>query len=208
MLKLVAEGFSSREIAEQIYIGVKTVETYRARFAEKLGLKSRADLVRYALEVGLLSPERFSVAEKRKKNRLNRPEDRSIAHEYSLDHPELRCSRRHLEYSVLPAKPAAAAGNFAEHSAARTPHHAQSGRMVRSYFRGRGRTQRGASPLATARRSAFRWPARIIYYFGIAAAWKNSKVSRNRSSAATTTRPSTISTTSNGLMSLSNSTRS
>jgi two-component system response regulator NreC len=65
VLKLVAEGFSSREISEQIFVGVKTVETYRARFAEKLGLKSRADLVRYALEVGLLSPEKFSVAEKR-----------------------------------------------------------------------------------------------------------------------------------------------
>src|SRR5581483_5319608 len=62
VMKLVAEGFSSREIAEQIFVGVKTVETYRARFAEKLGLKSRADVVRYALEVGLLSPERFSVA--------------------------------------------------------------------------------------------------------------------------------------------------
>lgn len=73
VLKLVAEGFSSREIAEQIYIGVKTVETYRARFAEKLGLKSRADLVRYALEVGLLSPERFSVAEKREKKSPERP---------------------------------------------------------------------------------------------------------------------------------------
>lgn len=73
VLKLVAEGFSSREIAEQIYIGVKTVETYRARFAEKLGLKSRADLVRYALEVGLLSPERFSVAEKREKKSRERP---------------------------------------------------------------------------------------------------------------------------------------
>jgi len=73
VLKLVAEGFSSREIAEQIYIGVKTVETYRARFAEKLGLKSRADLVRYALEVGLLSPERFSVAEKRERKAPERP---------------------------------------------------------------------------------------------------------------------------------------
>jgi two-component system, NarL family, response regulator NreC len=73
VLKLVAEGFSSREIAEQIYIGVKTVETYRARFAEKLGLKSRADLVRYALEVGLLSPERFSVAEKRERKTPERP---------------------------------------------------------------------------------------------------------------------------------------
>jgi len=73
VLKLVAEGFSSREIAEQIYIGVKTVETYRARFAEKLGLKSRADLVRYAMEVGLLSPERFSVAEKRERKTPERP---------------------------------------------------------------------------------------------------------------------------------------
>jgi two-component system response regulator NreC len=73
VLKLVAEGYSSREIAEQIFIGVKTVETYRARFAEKLGLKSRADLVRYALEVGLLSPERFSIAEKREKKMPERP---------------------------------------------------------------------------------------------------------------------------------------
>jgi two-component system, NarL family, response regulator NreC len=73
VLKLVAEGFSSREIADQIFVGVKTVETYRARFAEKLGLNSRADIVRYALEVGLLSPEKFSVAENRDKKRLERP---------------------------------------------------------------------------------------------------------------------------------------
>jgi two-component system response regulator NreC len=66
VLKLVAEGFSSREIAEQILVGVKTVETYRGRFAEKLGLKSRADIVRYALEIGLLSPEKFSVPKKQK----------------------------------------------------------------------------------------------------------------------------------------------
>jgi two-component system, NarL family, response regulator NreC len=61
VLKLVAEGFSSREISEQIFIGTKTVETYRGRFAEKLGLKSRADIVRYALEIGLLKPEKFSI---------------------------------------------------------------------------------------------------------------------------------------------------
>ncbi|SRR5579871_646911 len=61
VLKLVAEGFSSREIAEQIFIGTKTVETYRGRFAEKLGLKSRADIVRYALEIGLLAPEKLSL---------------------------------------------------------------------------------------------------------------------------------------------------
>jgi two-component system, NarL family, response regulator NreC len=61
VLKLVAEGFSSREISEQIFIGTKTVETYRGRFAEKLGLKSRADIVRYALEIGLLKSEKFSL---------------------------------------------------------------------------------------------------------------------------------------------------
>jgi two-component system, NarL family, response regulator NreC len=61
VLKLVAEGFSSREISERIFIGTKTVETYRGRFAEKLGLKSRADIVRYALEIGLLKPEKFSL---------------------------------------------------------------------------------------------------------------------------------------------------
>jgi two-component system, NarL family, response regulator NreC len=61
VLKLVAEGFSSREISERVFIGTKTVETYRGRFAEKLGLKSRADIVRYALETGLLTPEKFSL---------------------------------------------------------------------------------------------------------------------------------------------------
>jgi two-component system, NarL family, response regulator NreC len=61
VLKLVAEGFSSREIAQQIFVSVKTVETYRGRFAEKLGLTSRADIVRYALEMGLLTPEKFSL---------------------------------------------------------------------------------------------------------------------------------------------------
>jgi two-component system, NarL family, response regulator NreC len=67
VLKLVAEGFSSREIAEQIYISTKTVETYRARFAEKLGLKSRAQIVRYALNLGLLASEKFTVGKKRTK---------------------------------------------------------------------------------------------------------------------------------------------
>jgi len=65
VLKLVAEGFSSREIAEQIYVSTKTVETYRSRFVEKLGLKSRAQIVRYALNLGLLSSEKFTVKRKR-----------------------------------------------------------------------------------------------------------------------------------------------
>jgi two-component system response regulator NreC len=70
VLKLVAEGFSSREIAGQIYISTKTVETYRARFAEKLGLKSRAQIVRYALNLGLLSSEKFTIGKKRPKPQL------------------------------------------------------------------------------------------------------------------------------------------
>ena len=60
VLKLVAEGFSSREIAQKIFVSVKTVETYRGRLTEKLGLTSRADIVRYALEIGLLTSEKFS----------------------------------------------------------------------------------------------------------------------------------------------------
>jgi two-component system, NarL family, response regulator NreC len=64
VLKLVAEGFSSREIAEQISISTKTVEAYRARFATKLGLKSRAQIVQYALNRGFLSPEKFTLGKK------------------------------------------------------------------------------------------------------------------------------------------------
>ena len=67
VLKLVAEGFSSREVAEQIFVSTKTVETYRSRFAEKLGLKSRAQIVQYALNLGLLSSEKFTVGKKRAK---------------------------------------------------------------------------------------------------------------------------------------------
>jgi two-component system, NarL family, response regulator NreC len=60
VLKLVAEGFSSREIADQLLVSTKTIETYRSRFGEKLGLNSRADIVRYALTTGLLSSETVS----------------------------------------------------------------------------------------------------------------------------------------------------
>lgn len=65
VLKLVAEGFSSREIAQKIFVSVKTVETYRGRLTEKLGLTSRADIVRYALEIGLLTSEKFSLLKDR-----------------------------------------------------------------------------------------------------------------------------------------------
>jgi len=54
VLRLVALGYTNRQIAERLSLSVKTVETYRARVMEKLNLKSRAALVRYALTRGLL----------------------------------------------------------------------------------------------------------------------------------------------------------
>ena len=55
VVKLVALGFTSKEIARQLDLGVKTVETYKARASEKLGLKSRAEIVRYAAVQGWLA---------------------------------------------------------------------------------------------------------------------------------------------------------
>lgn len=51
---LIAEGLSSKEIAERLFISVKTVETHRANIMEKLGLKSIAEVVRYAARNGLI----------------------------------------------------------------------------------------------------------------------------------------------------------
>lgn len=56
LFPLLASGLSQREIAEQCGVTVKTVETYRTRIGHKLGLSSRAELVRYALETGVLRP--------------------------------------------------------------------------------------------------------------------------------------------------------
>ncbi len=55
VVQWIARGFSNKEIAARLSINAKTVETYKARSLEKLGLKSRADLVRYALQRGWLS---------------------------------------------------------------------------------------------------------------------------------------------------------
>lgn len=54
VVRLVAAGHSNKEIAGHLELSVKTVETYKARSLEKLGLHSRADLVRYALQRGWL----------------------------------------------------------------------------------------------------------------------------------------------------------
>jgi len=52
----LARGQTQREVAEELGLSVKTVETYRARIGDKLGLKTRADLVQFALESGVLRP--------------------------------------------------------------------------------------------------------------------------------------------------------
>ncbi len=57
VLKLVAQGHSSQQIAKRIFVSVKTVETYRARIADKLGLRTRSEVVRYAIRMGLLAAE-------------------------------------------------------------------------------------------------------------------------------------------------------
>ena len=55
VLALIARGHTNKEIAEQLHVSVKTVETHRARVAQKLELKSRAEMVQLALETGLLT---------------------------------------------------------------------------------------------------------------------------------------------------------
>ncbi|MFG2097287.1 response regulator [Streptomyces sp. NPDC048612] len=56
ILKLVAEGHTSQQIADMLVISVKTVERHRANLLEKLGLKDRLELARYAIRVGLVEP--------------------------------------------------------------------------------------------------------------------------------------------------------
>jgi DNA-binding NarL/FixJ family response regulator len=56
ILKLVAEGHSSKEIADLLVISVKTVERHRANLLQKLGLKDRLALTRYAIRAGLIEP--------------------------------------------------------------------------------------------------------------------------------------------------------
>ena len=55
VLRLLALGHTNQEIAGKLYISVRTVESHRAHIMQKLGLSSRADLVRYALTEGLLT---------------------------------------------------------------------------------------------------------------------------------------------------------
>ncbi len=54
VLRSMAQGHTNKETATRLHLSVKTVEGYRARFASKLGARRRSDLVRYAMEAGLL----------------------------------------------------------------------------------------------------------------------------------------------------------
>jgi two-component system, NarL family, response regulator NreC len=57
VLRMVALGHTNNEIAEKLHLSVRTVETHRAHIQQKLRLGSRAELVRYALEHGLVETE-------------------------------------------------------------------------------------------------------------------------------------------------------
>ena len=57
VLRLLAQGHSNQQIADEFRLSVKTVETYRTRLSEKLGLKGRADLYRFAAESGILDAD-------------------------------------------------------------------------------------------------------------------------------------------------------
>jgi len=60
VLKRVAQGFTNREVSEELGLSVKSIEAYRARSMGKLGLRSRAEVVRYALSCGMLQPSAAS----------------------------------------------------------------------------------------------------------------------------------------------------
>jgi len=56
VLKLIAEAHTSHQIAELLFISPKTVENHRARILEKLGMRDRVELTRYAIRRGLIQP--------------------------------------------------------------------------------------------------------------------------------------------------------
>ncbi|HEY4419303.1 MAG TPA: response regulator transcription factor [Pseudonocardia sp.] len=56
IVKLIAEGHSSKEIAETLVISAKTVDRHRANILQKLGMRDRLDLTRYAIRAGLVEP--------------------------------------------------------------------------------------------------------------------------------------------------------
>jgi two-component system response regulator NreC len=62
VLRLIALGHTNVEIGKRLYLSVRTVETHRAHIQQKLRVTSRAELVHYALERGLVTPPGYSGA--------------------------------------------------------------------------------------------------------------------------------------------------
>ncbi|MBI4311616.1 MAG: response regulator transcription factor [Chloroflexi bacterium] len=56
VLQHIAEGFTNKQIAEQLYISITTVQTHRAHLMEKLDLHTQAELIKYAIKKGILKP--------------------------------------------------------------------------------------------------------------------------------------------------------
>ena len=59
VLRMLAQGFTNQQVADALTLSVKTAETYRVRLTRKLGVKSRAELFRYAFEVGMVGPDQL-----------------------------------------------------------------------------------------------------------------------------------------------------
>jgi DNA-binding NarL/FixJ family response regulator len=57
VLQLLAEGHSTKEVAEQLHVSTNTIETHRAHIMEKLDIRTFASLVKYAIREGLTSLE-------------------------------------------------------------------------------------------------------------------------------------------------------
>lgn len=60
VLGQLARGFSNQQIADSLFLSVKTIETYRSRIGEKLGLRNRAEMVALAIKAGLLETTELS----------------------------------------------------------------------------------------------------------------------------------------------------
>jgi DNA-binding CsgD family transcriptional regulator len=56
VVKLIAEGKTSREIADLLHISARTVENHRANIMEKLSLRKAVDIVKYAIQTGYAAP--------------------------------------------------------------------------------------------------------------------------------------------------------
>ena len=57
VFKLIAEGYTSRQIAESLVISIKTVMTHRANIMEKLGVHNKAEIIKLAIRHGLIQPD-------------------------------------------------------------------------------------------------------------------------------------------------------